>query len=238
VPKATKRTNPTAKKKAATKKPARPAKKPARAAKTPARAAKTPARAAAKPARSHKQPTRSTPAGPTNPATRRQLETIRAVFTKLAFDYEEHHDAPSETSFFHIDTGVGELEDVRVVHQPGVVSVLARFGVLPKAEHRRELERFAARLNAYLLHGCVVVTAEPRLCYRVSVSHAHVGELDEGYVAGLIGDVIDMVETIDLPLILIAQGNPADAAIEKVLELEEATILPPPTAKKVPARRT
>jgi hypothetical protein len=225
----------------ATKSTTRPAKKSAtKRTKAKRPAAKRPA--AQKPSAkrpSAKQPTRppKPPTGPADPITRRQLETIRSVFTKLDFDFEEHFDPKSDTSFFHIDTGVGELEDVRVLHQPGLLSVHARFGVLPKQEHRRELERFAARLNACLLHGCVVVTAEPRLHYRTSVSYAHVADLEEGYVAGLVGDVIDMIETIDLPLILIAQGNPADAAIEKVLELEEAAILPPATAKKVPARR-
>lgn len=239
MPKATSRTKrPAAKKPAkAQSKATRPAAKRS-AAKRPA--TKRPAAKKAAAARpSAKQPTRAAkqPAGPTDPVTRRQLETIRNVFAKLDFDYEEHFDGKSETSFFHIDTGVGELEDVRVLHQPGLLSVHARFGVRPKEEHRRELERFAARLNACLLHGCVVVTSEPCLQYRTSVSYAHVTDLEEGYVAGLVSDVIDMIETIDLPLILIAQGNPADAAIEKVLELEEATILPPATAKKVPARR-
>jgi hypothetical protein len=229
VPKATKRTTRHAKQPATKRtKAERPA--------TKRPAAKTPA--TTRP--SAKQPTRAAkqPVGPTDPATRRQLETIRNVFARLELDYEEQFDPKSDTSFFHIDTGVGELEDVRVVHQPGLLSVHARFGVLPKAEHRRELERFAARLNACLLHGCVVVTAEPRLQFRTSVSYAHVTDLEEGHVAGLVSDVIDMIETIDLPLILIAQGNPADAAIEKVLELEEATVVPPATAKKVPARRT
>jgi hypothetical protein len=225
----------------ATKSTTRPAKKTVKKrAKAERPASKRPAAkqpAATRP--SVKQPTRAAkkPVGPSDPTIRRQLETIRSVFRKLDFDYEEHFDGKSDTSFFRIDTGVGELEDVRVLHQPGLLSVHARFGVLPKAEHRRELERFAARLNACLLHGCVVVTAEPRLQYRTSVSYAHVAELEEGYVAGLVSDVIDVIETIDLPLILIAQGNPADAAIEKVLEIEEATILPPATAKKVPARR-
>jgi hypothetical protein len=234
VPKATKRTTRPAKKSA--KKRAK-AKRPA--AKRPATKRATAKQPVAK-RPSAKQPTRAAkqPVGPTDPGTRRQLETIRTVFGKLDFEYEEHYDGKSDTSFFHIDTGVGELEDVRVLHQPGLLSVHARFGVLPKAEHRRELERFAARLNACLLHGCIVVTAEPRLQYRTSVSYAHVADLEEGYVAGLVSDVIDMIETIDLPLILIAQGNPADAAIEKVLELEEATILPPQTAKKLPARRS
>lgn len=238
MPKATSRTKrPAAKKPAkAQSKATRPAAKRS-AAKRPATKRPAAKKAAARP--SAKQPTRAAkqPAGPTDPVTRRQLETIRNVFAKLDFDYEECFDGKSETSFFHIDTGVGELEDVRVLHQPGLLSVHARFGVRPKEEHRRELERFAARLNACLLHGCVVVTSEPRLQYRTSVSYAHVADLEEGYVAGLVSDVIDMIETIDLPLILIAQGNPADAAIEKVLELEEATILPPATAKKVPARR-
>lgn len=238
MPKATPRT-----KRPAAKKPAKTQTKPKRpAAKRPANkrpASKRPAAKKAATRPSAKQPTRAAkqPVGPTDPVTRRQLETIRNVFAKLDFEYEEHFDGKSDTSFFHIDTGVGELEDVRVLHQPGLLSVHARFGVLPKEEHRRELERFAARLNACLLHGCVVVTSEPRLCYRTSVSYAHVADLEEGYVAGLVSDVIDMIETIDLPLILIAQGNPADAAVEKVLELEEATILPPATAKKVPVRR-
>jgi len=241
VPKATKRTKlpakPSPKTRTKAKRPAakRAATQRPAAGKRPA-AAKAPAstRPSTKPpARAAKQPV-----GPVEPATRRQLETIRSVFDKLQFDYEEHYDPKSDTSFFTIDTGVGELEDVRVLHQPGLLSVHARFGVRPRPEHRRELERFAARVNAALLHGCVVVTDEPRLHYRTSMSYALVTDLEEGYVAGLVGDVVDMVETIDLPLILIAQGNPADAAIEKVLELEEATILPPATAKKVPARRT
>lgn len=234
MPKATKsttrRTTPPPKTRTKAKRPA--AKR--RAAERPAAKKSPPAtRSSTKPPTRAKKPA----VGPAEPATRRQLETIRDVFTKLEFDYEEHYDAKSDTSFFHIDTGVGELEDVRVVHQPGLLSVHARFGVRPKPEHRRELERFAARLNAGLVHGCVVVTDEPRLHYRTSMSYALVTDLEEGYVAGLVGDVVDMVETIDLPLILIAQGNPADAAIEKVLELEEATILPPTTARKLPARR-
>ena len=229
----------------ATQRTKRPAKKTASKAAKQRAKAKRPAAKKPKPQPTSKrpaakQPTRTAkqPVGPSDATTRRQLETIRSVFGKLDFDYEEHYDAKSDTSFFHIDTGVGELEDVRVLHQPGLLSVHARFGVRPQEEHRRELERFAARLNACLLHGCVVVTGEPRLQYRTSVSYAHVAELEEGYVAGLVSDVIDMIETLDLPLILIAQGNPADAAIEKVLELEEATILPPTTAKKLPARRT
>jgi hypothetical protein len=234
VPKATKSTTrpakKTAKKRAKSKRPA---------AKRPAAKRSTAKQAVAK-RPSAKQPTRAVkqPIGPTDATTRRQLETIRSVFDKLDFEYEEHYDAKSDTSFFHIDTGVGELEDVRVLHQPGLLSVHARFGVRPRPEHCHELERFAARVNACLLHGCVVITGEPRLQYRTSVSYAHVAELEEGYVAGLVSDVIDMIETIDLPLILIAQGNPADAAIEKVLELEEATLLPPATAKKLPVRRT
>lgn len=244
MPKATTRTKrPAAKKPAkAQSKAKRPAAKRSAAKRSAAKRPATKRPAAKQPAAARpsvKQPARAAkPVGPIDPVTRRQLETIRNVFAKLDFDYEEHFDGKSETSFFHIDTGVGELEDVRVLHQPGLLSVHARFGVRPKEEHRRELERFAARVNACLLHGCVVVTREPRLQYRTSVSYAHVADLEDGYVAGLVSDVIDMIETIDLPLILIAQGNPADAAIEKVLELEEATILPPATAKKVPARRS
>jgi hypothetical protein len=226
----------------ATKSTPRPAKKPAKKRTKTERPATKRAAAKKKAATkrpSAKQPARAVkpPVGPADPTTRRQLDTIRNVFDKLDFEYEESYDAKSDTSFFHVDTGVGELEDVRIVHQPGLLSVHARFGVLPKPEHRRELERFAARLNACLLHGCVVVTAEPRIQFRTSVSYTHVTDLEDGYVAGLIGDVIDMIETIDLPLILIAQGNPADAAIEKVLELEEASVLPPASAKKVPPRR-
>jgi len=194
--------------------------------------------AAARP--SGKQPTGAAKqsVGPTNPVTRRQLDTIRSVFADLDFDDQEHFDARSDTSFFHIDTGVGELEDVRVVHRPGLLSVHARFGVAPKEAHRRELEHFAARLNACLLHGCVVVSDEPRLRYRTSLNDARVADLEKGYVAGLIADVLGMIEAVDLPLILIAKGESADAAIEKVLEVEEAMILPPATAKKVAERRT
>lgn len=227
----------------ATKSRPRPAKAPAKKRTKAQRPATKRSASKKKPATerpSAKQPSRAVkpPVGPADPVTRRQLETIRNVFDKLDFEYEEHYDAKSDTSCFHIDTGVGELEDVRVVHQPGLLSMHARFGVRPEPKHRRELERFAARLNACLLHGCVVVTAEPRVHFRTSVSYAQVTDLEEGYVAGLVGDVIDMIETIDLPLILIAQGNPADAAIEKVLELEEASVLPPATAKKVPPRRS
>lgn len=222
---------------AARKAPEKPSKKSAPSPKKPAQSAKgkapkaTAKRALAKGSKPVK--------GPKEPLTQRQLATIRDVFSGLELSFTEDYDAHTGTSYFTIDTGVGELEDIRVVHIPGVLTLYARFGVRPKEEHRRELERFASQMNAGMHHGCVVLHGSPpQVSFRASVDYASVTDLDRGYVGRLVGDAVSMIQAIDLPLILIAQGKPADAAISEVIEIEEVPFSPQPPKKTVKAKKT
>jgi hypothetical protein len=175
----------------------------------------------------------SKPQGPAEASTKKQLATVRAVFERLGFRVDEAWDAKTETSFFTIDTGVGELESLRFLHRPGFLVAYAVMGVTAPAGRRAEVERFAARFNAGAHHGCVVVRSGTpvRIVYRVSVDYGKVKDLEAGYVASLVEDVIDTIPAIDVPLILIAKGTPADEAIARVLELEEVAIEPPRSAK-------
>jgi hypothetical protein len=74
--------------------------------------------------------------------------------------------------------------------------------------------------------------------YRVSVDYSRVKNLEGGYVAGLVADVIDKLPVLDLPLILIAKGATADAAISKLLELEEVQVGEPKVRRAPPVKKT
>jgi hypothetical protein len=112
-------------------------------------------------------------------------------------------------------------------------------GVTAPAARRPEVERFASRFNAGAHHGCVVVRSGTpvRVVYRVSVDYGKVKDLEAGYVASLVEDVIDTIPAIDTPLILVAKGTSADDAIAQVLELEEVTIGLPNEAKPIKKKK-
>ncbi len=220
----------------AARKAPRPTQKPK---KPPSKKAKGPEKPPSKKAKgvAEKTPKRPSPktsknkkaSGPKEASIRRQLKTIRSVFASLGLEFTERYDGASRKSHFSIDTGVGELEDIQVIHVPGVLTLYARFGVRPEERHRRELERFASRMNSALHHGCVVLHGTPPgVSFRASVDYSSVKDLERGYVGRLLGDAISMIETIDLPLVLIAQGKRADEAIAQVLELPEVALLPRP----------
>lgn len=173
--------------------------------------------------------------GPKEASTRRQLETIRKALRALKLGFEEAWDATTQVSFFTIDTGVSELETLCLQHEPGVLVALAEFGVHPAEARRREVERLAARLNASWYHGCaLVLRGRPvRIVYRASVDYSRVKNLEAGYVAGLVANVIDAIPVVDLPLILVAKGKSADEAIAEVLELEELKVGPKAPVKRV-----
>jgi hypothetical protein len=146
-----------------------------------------------------------------------QLRTIRKVFSDLRFVFTERDDPETKTTFFTIDTD-GETDAIYVVHEPGLLTLYASFAVRPEKKQRKELERFASRLNAGIHDGCVVIR-ENAILYRVSINYRMVKNLHSEYIASAIDRLTDMIEPIDVPLILIAKGSSADEAIEKVLDL-------------------
>jgi hypothetical protein len=149
-------------------------------------------------------------------STRRQLRTIRKVLKKLKIDHRERYDAKDDTSFFQISQGGDDrLESAHLVHGPGLLDVYGRFGV--RAPNREsELLRFANIFNALNRQGCLFSEAGGTIVYRDSVCYSRVKDLEPGYVAGLIAGLIDMIKTIDLPLIEIANGKTAAAALDKL----------------------
>ncbi|MDB4884039.1 MAG: hypothetical protein JWL95_2805 [Gemmatimonadetes bacterium] len=176
---------------------------------------------------------------PSHPATQRQLATIRKLWKQLDLDVEETFDPAYDMSFFAIDTEVSELQSLHFVHVPGLLSGHAVFGVRPAEKHRREVERFAQLFNAGTHEGTVVVRsgAPCTVMYRASINYSKVKNLDIKYVAGLFDHIIDAIPEVDLPLILIAQGKSAAAAIAQVLELPADAPIALPAKKANKAKK-
>jgi hypothetical protein len=154
-------------------------------------------------------------AQPKEAATRRQLATIRKVLDQIELTYEEHYDAKAGTSSFDIDADP-RLDSVKMIHSPGLLALYGVFGVQPKEARLRQVEHFATIFNRVNDSGCVFVRENGQVAYRASVNYRMVENLEAGYVAGLVGDLMDVMDAIDLPLILIAQGKSAQAAVEQV----------------------
>ncbi|MBK7579874.1 MAG: hypothetical protein IPI67_06670 [Myxococcales bacterium] len=147
--------------------------------------------------------------------TRRQLRTIRQVLGRLQTKCKERYDAEEETNFFSIVVDEGDpLAEAHLVHYPGLVAIYGVFAIKPAKRHRAELLAFANAFNAALHQGTAVVRSDGRLVYRAAVSYRKVKDLDPGYVAGLIADLFSVIDLIDLPLILVAKGKTARAAIK------------------------
>jgi hypothetical protein len=149
-------------------------------------------------------------------STRRQLRTIRKVLKRLAIAYRERYDAADDKSFFVLARGGDDgLESAHLVHGPGLLDIYGRFGIrAPKRQ--TELLRFANIFNGVNRQGCLFATPDAAVVYRDSVCYSRVKDLEPGYVAGLIAGLIDMIPVIDLPLIQIAKGKTADAAVKEI----------------------
>lgn len=153
--------------------------------------------------------------------TSRSLQTIRTVFKKLGFRFTERK-GEAATTFFAIEAD-GELEAVHAVYEPGTLAMYFVLGVKPARKRETELLRFAGRFNNMTHSGCVVVRDEGKKAKTLSVAlrgtleHRKVQDVEEGYVASVVAEMMDLVEAVNLPLILIAKGATADAAIAKTL---------------------
>jgi hypothetical protein len=154
-------------------------------------------------------------AQPKEASTRRQLATIRKVLDEIQLTYEERYDAKAGTSSFDIDADP-KLDSVKMIHSPGLLALYGVFGVKPKEARLRQVEHFATLFNRVNESGCVFVRENGQVAYRASVNYSRVKDLEAGYVAGLVGDLMDAMDAIDLPLILIAKGKSAQAAVEQV----------------------
>ncbi|GMV18511.1 MAG: hypothetical protein AMXMBFR56_67350 [Polyangiaceae bacterium] len=153
--------------------------------------------------------------GPKAASTRRQLATVRNVLGRLGLKFEEKYDPEAETNYFAVDLrGPDVLAEVHLVHEPGLVALYGVFGVKAPRTRRAELLAFANLFNAAFHQGTLTVRKDGRLVYRAACSYRKVKDLDQGYVASLFADMLDVVDLIDLPLILVAKGKTAAAAIK------------------------
>lgn len=153
---------------------------------------------------------------PKHASTRKQLRTIRKVLDKLKIEYRERYDQEDDYSFFDIGArNAGRVESCHLVHGPGLLSLHGRFGVRAPAQVAR-LTQFANIFNRVNRQGCLLVEEQGVIVYRDSVCYSRVKDLEPGYVAGLVAGFIDMIEVIDVPLISIAKGKSAEAAVNDV----------------------
>ncbi len=161
----------------------------------------------------------------------KQLDTVRGVLRALGLRAEETSDASTQTTFFAIDTGVSELDGIQLLHRPGLVAAYALFGVRPPAARMKEVEKLTLLWNAATHTSTLIVRETGQVALRASVDYSRVKDLEGGYVAGLVSELVELVPAVDMPLILIAKGKTAKAAVDEVLVMAEATIAWPPAAK-------
>jgi hypothetical protein len=160
-------------------------------------------------------------------STAKSLANVRSVFRKAQWNFTEQKDG--DTHYFDVQAD-GEIESVQGVYQPGCLTLYLVFGVHPAQKRRAELLDFANRMNQFAHSGCVVVRDDGAkgkkltVLYRTSVDHRKIEDLDERYVASLIADLMDMVQTIDVPLVLIAKGTKAKTAILRTLDAAPVAI--------------
>lgn len=156
---------------------------------------------------------------PREASTRRQLATIRNTLKKVKLPFSERYEPGDGTSYFALDLGgPSEMSELLMVHQPGCLSMHAVFGVRVPKKNRAELERFATIFNRTVYEGCLVVQENGDLVHRVALNYRRVKDLDGAYVSSLLGTIMERIELIDLPLILIAKGATARGALKKVWE--------------------
>lgn len=151
-------------------------------------------------------------AQPKEASTRRQLVTIRKFLKRVKISFKERYAPKEDTSYFTLE-GPSELESFSLVHQPGCLTMYSVFGVkAPKKQHG-ELEHFATVFNRAVHDGTLVVMENGSLVHRLSVCYRKVENLGEKYIASMLATMIESMEIIDLPLIQIAKGLTAKAAI-------------------------
>ncbi|HEY8076388.1 MAG TPA: hypothetical protein VIF62_19820 [Labilithrix sp.] len=173
----------------------------------------------------------------------KSLANVRSVLRALKLKSEETSDPATQTTFFAIDTGVSELDGIQILHRPGLVAAYALFGVRPPASRAKEVEKLTLLWNRSTHTSTLTLRETGQVALRVAVDYSRVKELEGGYVAGLISEIVELVPAVDMPLILISKGKTAAAAVDEVLVIAEATISWPPetkakkTKKKAAAKR-
>src|SRR6185503_18796568 len=72
---------------------------------------------------------------PKEPSTRRQLVTIRKFLKVVHITFKERYAPKEDTSYFELE-GPSELESFTLMHEPGLLTMYAVFGVkAPKKQH-------------------------------------------------------------------------------------------------------
>lgn len=154
---------------------------------------------------------------PKEASTRRQLRTIRRFLRKLKLSFRERYLAKTDESYFTIRSDSADVvTSMHLVHQPGLLTIYAVFGVKAGVKRMRELLQLARIFNECHRDGCLLVEADGSVVYRGSIDYRSVKDLDEKYIASLLQTVFDVMDTIDVPLILITKGKTAAAALDEV----------------------